>query len=66
MPRAASVFRRAGFEVVEAPTAYTTRYRTDLLTFLPQSLALEDSRIFLHEIIGMFWYRLKLAGSNSQ
>jgi uncharacterized SAM-binding protein YcdF (DUF218 family) len=66
MPRAASVFRRAGFEVVEAPTAFTTRYRTDLLTFLPQSLALEDSRIFLHEIIGMFWYRLKLAGSNSQ
>jgi uncharacterized SAM-binding protein YcdF (DUF218 family) len=65
MPRAAEVFRRAGFEVVEAPTAYTTRYRTDLLSFLPQALALEDSSIFFHEIIGMLWYRLKSAVLNN-
>jgi len=39
MPRAAGAFRRAGFEVVEAPTAFTTRYRTDLLTFLPSRVA---------------------------
>jgi len=64
MPRATEVFRRAGFEVVEAPTAYTTRYRTDLFSFLPQALALEDTGIFFHEIIGMLWYRLKLAASN--
>jgi uncharacterized SAM-binding protein YcdF (DUF218 family) len=65
MPRATDMFRRAGFEVVEAPTAYTTRYRTDMLSFLPQAAALEDSRIFFHEVIGMFWYRLKLAVSYS-
>ncbi len=59
MPRAMQVFQAAGFEVVPAPTAYTTRYRTDLLAFVPNAEALRDSRIFLHEVIGMLWYRLK-------
>jgi uncharacterized SAM-binding protein YcdF (DUF218 family) len=58
MPRAADVFRRAGFEVIEAPTAFTTRYRTDLLTFLPRAKSLQDSQIFIHEIIGLLWYRI--------
>lgn len=57
MPRAAEIFRHAGLEVVEAPTAFTTRYRTDLLAFLPRSESLQDSRIFLHEVIGLLWYR---------
>jgi uncharacterized SAM-binding protein YcdF (DUF218 family) len=63
MPRSAEVFRRAGFEVVEAPTAFTTRYQTDMLTFLPQARSLYDSKIFVHEIIGSLWYRVKLAFS---
>ncbi len=65
MPRAAGIFRRAGFEVVEAPTAFTTRYRTDLLAFLPNAKSLHDSKIFIHEVIGLFWYRVKLAFSDS-
>lgn len=65
MPRAAEIFRRAGFEVIEAPTAFTTRYRTDLLTFLPQAGSLYGSRIFVHEVIGLLWYRVKLAISNN-
>jgi uncharacterized SAM-binding protein YcdF (DUF218 family) len=65
MPRSAGIFRRAGFEVVEAPTAFTTRYRIDLLTFLPRAESLQDSRIFIHEILGLLWYRLKLAISDS-
>ena len=56
---AARAFEAAGFQVVPAPTAYTTRYRTDLLAFVPNAAALHDSRIALHELIGMFWYRLK-------
>lgn len=64
MPRSADVFRRAGFEVVEAPTAFTTRYRTDLLDFLPNADALHDSSIFVHELIGQLWYRVRLAISN--
>jgi uncharacterized SAM-binding protein YcdF (DUF218 family) len=61
MPRSAEVFRRAGFEVVEAPMAFTTRYRVDLLAFLPNAESLGYSKIFVHEIIGLLWYRVKLA-----
>lgn len=60
MPRAVQAFERAGFTVVPAATAYTTRYQTNLLTFIPSARALHDSYIYLHEVIGMLWYRLKL------
>ncbi len=59
MPRAAAVFRNAGFEVVEAPTAFTTRYRIDLLAFVPRAESLRDSKIFIHEEIGLLWYQAK-------
>ncbi|MBI3901465.1 MAG: YdcF family protein [Nitrosomonadales bacterium] len=59
MPRSVMAFRAAGFEVVPAPTAYTTHYRTDIFSFLPGAGALHDSRIFMHEMIGLLWYRLK-------
>lgn len=59
MPRAAAAFKAAGFEVIPAPTAYTTRYQLDLLAFIPNAGALHDSKIFMHEVIGIFWYRLK-------
>jgi uncharacterized SAM-binding protein YcdF (DUF218 family) len=64
MPRAAEAFRRAGFEVVEAPTGFTTRYRTDLLAFLPRAESLVDSKIFVHETIGLLWYRIRSTISN--
>jgi uncharacterized SAM-binding protein YcdF (DUF218 family) len=59
MPRAVQVFQSAGFQVYPAPTAYTTRYQLDLLAFVPSATALRDSRIFMHEMIGQLWYRLK-------
>jgi uncharacterized SAM-binding protein YcdF (DUF218 family) len=59
MPRAQAAFQAAGFEVIPASTAYTTRYQTDLLSFIPNAIALRESKIFLHEVIGMLWYRLK-------
>jgi uncharacterized SAM-binding protein YcdF (DUF218 family) len=61
MPRAANVFRRAGFEVIEAPTSFTTHYQTDLFSFLPSAGSLNASNIFVHEVIGLLWYRVKLA-----
>lgn len=64
MPRSAGTFRRVGFEVVEAPTAFTTRYRFDILAFLPSAAALHDSKIFIHEAIGLVWYKLKSATSH--
>lgn len=59
MPRSIMAFQSAGFDVVPAPTAFTTRYQTDLLSFIPRAEALRDSKIFVHEIIGLLWYRLK-------
>lgn len=59
IPRAARAFRAAGIEVVPAPTAFTTRHQTDLLSFLPRAKSLHDSSIFIHEVIGLLWYRLK-------
>jgi uncharacterized SAM-binding protein YcdF (DUF218 family) len=61
MPRAARAFRAAGFSVTPAATAYTTCYHTSLLSFLPRATALRDSSIFVHEAIGLLWYRLKSA-----
>jgi uncharacterized SAM-binding protein YcdF (DUF218 family) len=59
MPRSVLAFEAAGFEVIPAPTAFTTRHQTDLLAFTPSANALRDSQIFLHEVIGILWYRLK-------
>jgi uncharacterized SAM-binding protein YcdF (DUF218 family) len=61
MPRAAREFERAGFRVIPAATAFTTRYKMDLLAFLPTAGALQKSQLFLHEVIGMLWYRLSSA-----
>lgn len=59
MPRSVRTFQSAGFEVVPAATAYTTSYQTDLLSFIPSAGALGSSRIVMHEMLGMAWYRLK-------
>ncbi len=58
MPRAIKEIEQAGFEVTPVSTEYTTRYKTDLLAFIPTAGALLKSRLFLHEIIGIFWYWL--------
>ncbi len=61
MPRAARAFRQAGFTVIEAPTAYTTRDHLDILAFTPRVESLRDSKIYIHEMIGLLWYRIKSA-----
>ena len=64
MPRAAEIFRRVGFEVVEAPMAFPTRYETNLLAFLPRAESLQDSKIVVHELMGILWYQLKSSFNN--
>jgi uncharacterized SAM-binding protein YcdF (DUF218 family) len=59
MPRSIQAFERAGFTVVPAATAFTTRYETNLLSFIPNAGALLGSYRFMHEVIGMLWYRIK-------
>jgi len=60
MRRAQLAFEAAGFRVIPAATAYSTRYRLTLPDFLPDARALRDSALFFHEIIGMVWYRVRL------
>ncbi|MFZ5529606.1 MAG: YdcF family protein [Pseudomonadota bacterium] len=59
MKRAQWAFEQAGFEVVPAPTRYATHPPLTILDFLPRSEALQDSKWFTKELIGMVWYRLK-------
>jgi uncharacterized SAM-binding protein YcdF (DUF218 family) len=59
MARSSAAFKRAGLEVIEAPTAFTTRYQIDALAFVPRAEALRDSKIFAHEVIGLLWYQAK-------
>ncbi len=60
MPRARLAFERAGFEVIAAPTAHTTRGPASVLDLLPDAGALLKSALFFHEVIGVVWYRLRL------
>ena len=61
MPRAKMVFVNAGLRVIPAPTGYQAERRLRLLDFVPSADALRDSFLFFHEIVGMAWYRLRLA-----
>ena len=60
MPRSVLAFRNAGLEVIPAPLAFTTRYETDVFSFIPSSEALMQARILLHEGIGLIWYRIRM------
>lgn len=64
MPRSAYAFQQTGLEVIPAATAFTTRYQTTPLAFLPNAGSLRDSSIFMHEMVGQLWYRLKLAATS--
>jgi len=59
MPRALYAFRKAGFEVIPAPTAFTGRYQSNLQGLMPSAGALHNSELFMHEVIGLLWYRIK-------
>ena len=58
MPRALIAFEKAGFQVIPAPTKFTTDYQLTLLDFLPRAHALGMSATGLHEWIGRLWYQL--------
>lgn len=66
MRRARLVFEHAGFRVIEAPTAFSTQRPPGILNILPSSQGLELSRAFLHEVIGLGWYHVRLAASEQK
>jgi uncharacterized SAM-binding protein YcdF (DUF218 family) len=58
MRRAELTFRKAGFEVTAAPTAYASRGETYVVDWLPSVSGLAATRTALWEMLGTLWYRL--------
>lgn len=60
MPRSMMVFEKQGLDVTAAPTIFiSNRDKLSLIDFLPSAGALYQTRIALHEYLGMVWYRLR-------
>lgn len=59
LPRATRVFEQAGFTVIAAPTAFNTPDTFGVMRFVPRAKTLLASKIFMHELIGLLWYRIK-------
>jgi uncharacterized SAM-binding protein YcdF (DUF218 family) len=59
MPRSVRQFRRAGFDVVEAPTMFMTARSPSPLEFLPSAEGLRRAHHALYEWIGLLWYRIR-------
>lgn len=62
MPRARRAFERAGFNVIPAATGLHHRIPLAPGQFRPGAAALRDSELFVHEAIGLAWYRIRAAG----
>ncbi len=58
LARAIELFQRQGFEVLPAPTGFTTASPSLFAQLLPSAGALTDSNIALHEWLGIFVQRL--------
>ena len=59
MRRAELTFRKTGFDVVAAPTAFTSRGELHLIDWVPSTTGLAATRAALWEILGIVWYRLR-------
>lgn len=59
MPRATRAFVAAGLQPIAAPTGFTTSFRGDVRSFIPDAKSLRKSYYAMHEAIGLLWYRLK-------
>jgi uncharacterized SAM-binding protein YcdF (DUF218 family) len=59
MPRAKAIFKKEGFQVVEAPMGFYQKKNFTPLDFYPSSEGFQRTRWIFHEILGSLWYRLK-------
>jgi len=61
MPRSAYAFQHFGFDVIAAPTSFnnTSEVDPDASDWLPEARALRGSYFALHEMVGLWWYRMK-------
>ena len=58
MVRASALFRKAGVNVIPAPTDFRIKKRDELLQF-PSAQGLERSEAAFHEYIGLAWGRIR-------
>jgi len=61
MRRARYAFETAGFSVIPAATAFSGRPTPIAFDFVPSAQALLHSSWFVHEVIGLCWYHLRIA-----
>lgn len=60
MPRAVMMFEQQGVNVTPAPTVFTDdKDGFSLLDYIPSASALFQTRIALHEYLGILWYKLR-------
>jgi len=59
MPRAERTFRKAGFDVIPTPTAYTSRRESKFTDWLPSAEGLYATHVALWEMLGAAWYKLR-------
>jgi uncharacterized SAM-binding protein YcdF (DUF218 family) len=59
MKRSAAMFRKQGFDVVQAPTGYKSEQRGfSLYSCIPRAGSLNDSSDALAEYLSLFWYTI--------
>ena len=65
MARAVRSFEDVGIKVIPAPTGFTTTTQdgVGLKDLIPRAQGLEKMNIWLHEVVGMLWYKIKYFGS---
>jgi uncharacterized SAM-binding protein YcdF (DUF218 family) len=59
MPRSLAAFRRVGLDARPAPCDFTRAGDAWPGWLLPSRRALTDTHLFLHEVVGRIWYRLR-------
>ncbi len=59
MPRAVMMFEKQGLKVTPAPTIFVFNEELHLLDYLPSAGALCNTRLALHEYLGMIWYKIR-------
>ena len=59
MPRAVAIFEKAGLNVIPAPTAFKSGQPFEVSGFLPAAYSINTSRLALHEMLGLLWYKIR-------
>lgn len=65
MPRASAAFKRAGLDVISAPTMFFSNQSRGFAAWLPSAEGMRRSWYAIYELVGMAWYRLRFSGMDA-